>query len=172
MLGPISYRISGDDYISFCKLIQGVQVRNFTVFIAALVALIAVFAIVQDRVEFAIGGAIGGLISVLVVPFVMRTVIVPQRAQKAYLEYRLMHEEMTLEVTDDGFSITQASGHVVLRWSDIVYWNENERVVSVHPTQHLGYIFPKEQIGSDHAEFIRRRLAMHGLPEKGVMRPK
>ncbi|MBV7259990.1 hypothetical protein [Erythrobacter crassostreae] len=170
MLGPVKYHISQDDYLEFAKLVHAVQIKNLVVFIAGFVALIALVAIFVGDPMLSIGAAIGGICAGTVLFLLSRFIILPWRVGKTYREYSLIQEEMTLSVSETDFSISQRSGSVTAQWSNMVLWNENTHVIAIHPTRQLGYIFPKAQIGSDHAEFIRRRLAMNGLPEKAKAR--
>lgn len=170
MTEAVIYRISKDDYASFLRLMSARAMPRFALAVAGFVAVLSASAILLDEPYLIIGAVAGGLVAIGVTPIVGRNYTIPRNVEKVFSEYALIQEEMTLSVTSEKFSISQASGHVTMLWGKVVMWNENERVLLIHPNRNLAYILPKDALGSERGEYIKQRLAENGLPNKGKPR--
>lgn len=166
----VVYHISKDDYASFLRLMSARAMPRFALAVAGLVAVVSAAAFLLDEPYLIIGALAGGLVAIAVTPIAGRNYSIPRRVEKVFSEYALIQEEMTLSVTSEKFSISQASGHVTLLWNKVVMWNENERVLLIHPNRNLAYIIPKQALGPERDEYIKQRLVENGLPHKGEPR--
>lgn len=167
---PISYHITEDDYVAFQKMIAARGVPRFVLFMVGLVVLASLIVIAAGAPEAILGAATGGLIGATGLPLIARWTIIPIQARRSYREYDLIQQEMTLSLTDEGFAISQASGRVAMTWDSVAIWNENNSLLTLHPTKNLAYILPKHSLGDAHIAFIRQCLGAHGLSTKGKRR--
>lgn len=170
MIEAVVYYISRDDYASFLRLMSARAMPRFALAVAGFVAVVSAAAFALDERYLIIGAVAGGLVSIGSTPIVGRNYAIPRSVEKVFREYALIQEEMTLTLTSEKFSISQASGNVTMLWDKVLMWNENERVLLIHPSHNLAYILPKEAIGPERGEYIKQRLAENGLPHKGKPR--
>ncbi|WP_086607552.1 YcxB family protein [Erythrobacter donghaensis] len=167
---PVAYRISEADHITLMRMFQKRALPRFAMFMAIVVALVFVVAVPLGLPEAGYSAAVTALVIVPTFALFARYVTIPRKAARAFRDYALIREEMTLSLTGEGFAITQASGHVAMAWSDVLMWDENDRILAIHPTGELAYILPKQAIGRDRVDFIRQHLVDYGLSSKGKRR--
>lgn len=170
MTDPVAYHITLNDYVSFQREAAWRAMPRFIAVMVVLVGIIALAGIALGERGMIGGAVIGWIIVVIGVPLFARYIRIPSVARKTFREYALIREEMTLNLTDEGFSIAQASGHVAMAWSNVILWSENDCMLAIHPNQQMGYILPKDAIGPERVGYIREQLVESGLPSKGKRR--
>ncbi|MBI1401649.1 MAG: hypothetical protein GC147_00355 [Porphyrobacter sp.] len=170
MINAVTYYITEDDYASFLRLMSARAMPRFALTVAGFVAIVSAAGFLLSEPYVSIGAVAGGLVAIGVTLIVGRNFTIPRNVEKVFSEYALIQEEMTLSVTSEKFSISQASGHVAMLWGKVAMWNENDRVLLIHPNRNLAYILPKQALGSERHEYIKQRLVENGLPHKGKLR--
>ena len=135
-----------------------------------MVAALILLAVGAGEPEDAISVAVGGVLGALGMIFLMRFVMIPRQANKAWNEYALIKEEMTLTLHEDSFIIDQKSGHVDSKWTDMIAWDETDLLFAIYLTRQLAYILPKDQVPPSHLDYARQRLLKSGLKKAGKRR--
>ena len=167
---PVSYHISYEDQLSFAVLHQTRSMKSFTLFIIGLVFFVTLMGYLRDSPSAAIGAAAGGIFALIAMFILARFILVPWHTKRAYRDFKMIQEEMTLSLSDESFTIDQASGNVTAQWENMVKWDENERILAFYPQRQMAYIFPKAALGNDRIAHMRAKMVKSGLPKKGKLR--
>lgn len=170
MPSDVTYCIAYEDQLSFSKLHQLRSVKPYALFLLCLVITASVIGYFTGQPEIAVGAAGGGLIALVIVPLIVRLLFIPIQTKRAYREFKVIQEEMTLSLSANSFSIDQASGSITSPWEHIIKWDENDQVMALYPQRQMAYIFPKVDVGAAHIEFMKERLIESGLTKKGKLR--
>lgn len=163
----VSYHIGESDYISFMRMFAVRALPRSAMFIAGVVVVVALVAISLGKPEAGISAAISAVVTLVVFSLLGRYLIIPRKGARTFRDYALIREEMTLTLSENGFAIAQASGHVAMAWGNVLMWDETDQILAIHPTRELAYILPKRAIGTEREDFIRQQLVAHGLLRKG-----
>ncbi len=170
MIAPVSYHISQADYLALMRLFAARALPHFALVMLGLASVMALLGVAAGQIEIGFIAAITLLVTVAVLTILSRLVLIPSRSGRTYREYGLIREEMTLTLSAEGFAIAQPSGSVAMAWGKVVAWDETGQIFAIHPTRQMAYILPKKAIGQERTDFIRQRLAEHGLPNRGKRR--
>lgn len=164
------YAIGEEDQIAFMLLHFRRSIPAFLVAGALTVVLLGTLAFVYDDGRAAMAAAIGGVLGMSAMFGYFRFLAIPKHAKRAWREFALIQEPMEFTVGTDGFEIVQPSAHVKALWSNMIRWDEDERVFAIYVTQQQAYILPKNQIEPSVIEYARQCLVESGLAAKGKKR--
>lgn len=168
--GPVTFRISEGDYFAFNALMfRRTWSRCLLLGLpgGALIAVPVAWAeqsVMQGIGLMLVGIAAGGLYTL-----VMRLFLKP-RVRKAYRETATLQEEMTLFVEDGCIRIEQPSGMQRPQWSQLLRWDEDDRVFALFLNRWQAFIFPKHQVSKEVVDFMRDQIKLSGLPRPWKLR--
>jgi hypothetical protein len=160
---PVSYTISKAQHLAFWKLQFDASLRRGLLILGLVVAALVLLALGAGQAEDAFSVAFGGVLGATIMILAMRFVMIPRQANKAWNEYALIKEEMTLTLGEESFTIDQKSGHVDAKWADMTAWDETDAIFAMFLTRQLAYLLPKDQVSDEHLEFARESLVDSGL---------
>ncbi|MEM7700593.1 MAG: YcxB family protein [Pseudomonadota bacterium] len=164
------YAIMEADQIAFNLLHFRASIGRFLLIAAGLVCAIMLIAFAFDGVEAVTSVGIGGVIGMVLMLALVRYLIVPRFARKAWRDFALIREPIEFSAHADGFAIHQPSAHVEATWSNMIAWDEDAKVFAIYVTRQQAYILPKPQIEGDFIDFVRAQLIESGLTKRGARR--
>ncbi len=167
---PACYHITEADFVAFQQLLAARAAPRFAVLMAVVAAVASAIGVILGVPAIAIGAFGGAIVGAIGLPLIARWLVIPRQARKVYREYDLIQEDMTLNLTADGFVISQPSGSVTVGWQSVVLWHENDLLLTLHPTRNLAYILPKAALGEGAIAILKERLVAHGLTRQGKPR--
>ncbi len=167
---PVRYTISKAQHLAFWKLQFDASLRRGLLILGLVVAALVLVALGAGEAEDAFSAAFGGVLGATIMVVVMRFVMIPRQATKAWNDYALIKEEMTLTLGEESFTIAQKSGHVEAQWADMTTWDETDAIFVMYLTRQLAYLIPKDQVPDAHIDFARQSLADSGLIKAGKRR--
>jgi len=169
-VGPVGYSIEEADQVAFNALHFRGSVPRFVLFATLTVGAIMALAYSFDGAMGALSVCIGGVIGIALMLAIVRYITVPRFARKAWRDFALIREPMTLTLHEEGFTLDQPSAHVDGRWSNMIAWDEDVKVFAIYVTRQQAYILPKDQIEADIIDYARARLIDSGLIKRGKRR--
>lgn len=154
-----TYRISEDDYVNAMKLFYKLSPILIAIFLAVTLVLIGLIVFGSPATQ---AGAIGGLAGGAIVLVVGRYIISPIISRQHYRKYKAIHEEMTIELLDDGLRFFSKNGDGKLIWDNMLKWRQNDKYILIYPMPRLYYVLPKsiESNGFD-VSLLTSQLAKH-----------
>lgn len=138
-----TFTISEDDYAKAMLLGTRIELRRFTRLGVLVVLLIAFLAWINEETwGFLVGGV--GMTVFLILYFVtMRAFVVPRSFRKHYRKYKLMHEPVTAELTDEAIVLDAAPYRSRFTWDYFIGFRENEDYFLLSVAPRLFHILPK-----------------------------
>ncbi len=168
--GPITFRIGEADYFAFNALVFRRTWSRCLLLGLPGGALVAVpVAWIEQSVMQGIGLMLVGLAAGGLYTLGMRAFLKP-RVRKAYRETASLQEKLTLFVEDGGIRIEQASGMQRPQWSQLLRWDEDDRVFALYSNRWQAFIFPKQQVSPEVVDFMRDQMKLSGLPRPWKLR--
>lgn len=135
-----SYRITETDYVRAMGLFATPSAGLLAIYLAAALVLTALAVLGSHAWRgLAIGGLIGGVITVLAGRFVLT----PLLARRHYRAYKAIQEEFGVELLDDGVRFTSPDAQGIVTWSKILKWRQDDRYLLIFPMPRLFHIIPK-----------------------------
>ncbi|MGB3472403.1 MAG: YcxB family protein [Erythrobacter sp.] len=165
---PVSYTISKEDHFAFWARQFSKSIRRFVIIVAGVVVVLGSLAWFLSDWTSAVAVVTGGCIGAVLFPLIMRYLVLPREAQRTWDAFALIKEEMTIDLGEERFTITQPSAHVDAKWSDMTGWDEVAGVFAVYVTRNQAYVIPKSQVPASHIDYARERLIANGFPKAGV----
>jgi len=134
------FRISESDYVRALKLYGKLTRKLIAMYFLLAVTLVLVAIIGTPIVR---SGAIGGLIGGGIVAVFGRYVFTPLLAKRHYRQYKAMHDEFAIRLSDDGVVFESSNAKGLLTWSNILKWRENDEFLLLYIMPRLYHIVPK-----------------------------
>lgn len=134
------YTISEDDYVRAMKLFSRFTPKGGLILGLIFLVLILAAAFAPQPVK---SGAIGGLIGGGVTLVLVRYLLSPILARRHYRKYKSIQLPINIELKDEGIEFSSADGGGVVRWQTIFKWRHDEHYLLVYPMPRLYYIIPR-----------------------------
>lgn len=138
-----TYRITEDDYVNAMKLAAKTSVWLLLIYSILSIALILLV----------IFGPLSGItIAALAGSFIFamgwRYIGLPIISRRHYRKSKLLHEESSIELLEDGIRSTSSTGNGKLTWDKMLKWRQNKNCILIYLAPRLFAIIPK-RIGSN-----------------------
>ena len=139
----ITYQISEDDYLKALTL-GGLFSWRYYLRVAIVTLLLAIlFFVGPETIRYF---AVSGLVSVMFFVVLAKYFILPMKIRKHYQKYKLLHEEVGIELQDEGIHHTIPDGGQLIRWEKILKWRHNYAYILLYISPRLFLIIPKSTI--------------------------
>jgi hypothetical protein len=163
----VQYRITENDYAHVARFhawrhfITRPSAIPFVVFGGALLGL---GVGVNPAAAFTFASAVALFVITYVVCLFAFT---PGRARRHYRQYKAIQEPIAAELTETGVRFSSGDGEVMLPWSKVFQWRQNDQFILIYGMPILYYVVPKsiEREGFD-IPLLVQRLAEHVGPER------
>ena len=136
----ITYQISEDDYLK-ALILGGLFSWKYYLRVSLIALLLAVMLFIAPETGQYM--AAGGLIGVVIFIVLARYVILPAKIRKNYQKYKLMHDEVGIQLEDEGIHHTVPDGEQLIRWEKIVKWRHNYAYILLYISPRLFLVIPK-----------------------------
>ena len=139
----IIYQISEDDYLKALTLGGLFSWRYYLRVLVVTLLLVTLLGVGSAPSQYF---AIGGLVGVAIFVAIARYVVLPSRIRKHYQKYKLMHDEVGIELRDEGIHHTVPDGEQLIRWEKILKWRHNYAYILLYIAPRLFLVVPKSTI--------------------------
>ncbi len=169
-MGTAEYAIKEKDQIAFGILHFRAALPRFLAMTGVAVLGMMALGYCFDGFEALLSVGIGGVIGIVLMLSIVRFITVPRFAKRAWRDFALIKEPISLSLHGTGFNLVQPSAHVEALWEKMIAWDEDKLIFAIYVTRQQAYILPKDQVDEEHIDYARERLVESGLVARGTKR--
>jgi len=157
----LKYNITVVDYLDAVRL-NGRKKRRLTFLLLGLALLLSLLAWLLEGSDallpICISAWSGGMLVYLLIVYFWW---VPVRVKKLYLQQKLLHQEITAEITNQAFKTSLAQGQSEIAWDTYYAWAEDSRMIILKHSQVMFQMLPKRAFtGDEDIQWLRGILVV------------
>jgi len=152
----LKYNITPADYLDAVRL-NGRKKRRLSFLLLGLSLLLGLLAWLVEGSDAILPICISAWAGAMLVylPIVYFWWL-PARVKKLYLQQKLLHQEITAEITDQAFKTSLAQGQSEIPWDTYYAWAEDSRMIILKHSQVMFQMLPKRCFASaEDIEWLR-----------------
>lgn len=154
----LGYRITEDDYVAAMRLATPIGASRIVAYCCVAFAY-AHFFVFRPNGFHAVSAGLLAAAAVFIVGW--RLVIAPILRRRNYRQYQSIHDEVVLELLEDGLRFSTANSYARLSWGSILRWRDGKTQMLIYIAPHLFNIVPKSAGEAADIETLWAALAKH-----------